>query len=553
MIRRIRLTTGLILFAFVTGHLLNHSFGIHSLALMEAGRAWFVLIWRTPVGSIALVGSLIIHLLLAAWALYDRRSLRMSGGEAFQIVFGFSIPLLLALHFVGTRGTHQMFGTEDNYAYVLLAQWKFSANGVYWQTAGLFAAWIHGCIGLYYWLRLRPWFRRAAPALFAGAILLPVTAWLGYYIAGKEVLALAENKEWLVEAFRVIQPPDSKEIATVLDLTFWMRIFVVGLIGVALACRGMRTLIERRRGMFSVVYPNGRIVRCAKGISILEASMLNNIPHTSVCGGRGRCSTCRVRIVEGEDTLPAPSAEEKRVLERVGAPPRVRLACQAIPTADISIIPLLSPNASVKDAHRRSPDLAGQERDITILFADIRSFTQFSEKKLPYDVVFVLNRYFAHMGEAVESSGGHLDKFIGDGVMALFGTKTDVGTGARQALLAAREMSKKLAELNEQLKDELDEPLRIGIGIHSGAAIIGEMGYGTATGLTAIGDSVNTASRLESMTKEFGAQLIFSEHVATHAGADVAMLDQHETQVRGRDETIKVFVVANAAEMTVPG
>jgi adenylate cyclase len=113
------------------------------------------------------------------------------------------------------------------------------------------------------------------------------------------------------------------------------------------------------------------------------------------------------------------------------------------------------------------------------------------------------------MGEAVESSGGHLDKFISDGVMALFGTKTDVGTGARQALAAARGMSNKLAELYEHLKDELDEPLRIGIGIHSGAAIIGEMGYGTATGLTAIGDSVNTASRLESMTKEFGAQLIF--------------------------------------------
>jgi adenylate cyclase len=167
-------------------------------------------------------------------------------------------------------------------------------------------------------------------------------------------------------------------------------------------------------------------------------------------------------------------------------------------------------------------------------------------------VVFVLNWYFAQMGEAVESSGGHLDKFISDGVMALFGTKTDVGTGARQALAAARGMSNKLAELYEHLKDELDEPLRIGIGIHSGAAIIGEMGYGTATGLTAIGDSVNTASRLESMTKEFGTQLIFSEHVAMHAGADVATLDQHEAQARGCNETIKVFIVANAAEMTVP-
>ena len=194
MVRRIRLTTGLILFAFVTCHLLNHSLGIHSLGMMEAGRDWFVLIWRNPVGSTALVSSLIVHLLLAAWALYSRRSLRMSTGEAFQIIFGFSVPLLLALHFAGTGATHRLFGTEDNYTYVLLAQWKYSGYGVYWQTAGMFAAWTHGCIGLYFWLRLKPGFQTFLPALFAIAVLLPVTAWLGYYIAGKEVLATAASR-----------------------------------------------------------------------------------------------------------------------------------------------------------------------------------------------------------------------------------------------------------------------------------------------------------------------------------------------------------------------
>ncbi len=196
--------------------------------------------------------------------------------------------------------------------------------------------------------------------------------------------------------------------------------------------------------------------------------------------------------------------------------------------------------------------MAGQERDIAILFADLRSFNKFSEKKLPYDVVFVLNRYFAHMGEAVEASGGHLDKFIGDGVMALFGTKTDIRTGTRQAMLAAQQMSKKLIDLNEQLKDELEDPLRIGIGIHVGPAIIGEMGYGTATGLTAIGDSVNTASRLEAMTKEYGAQLILSEDVTRQAGATVDAYEEHEIAVRGRDEAVKVFVVKNAADLDIP-
>lgn len=552
MTRRIRLVTGLILFFFVTGHLLNHIFGLHSLAAMEAGREWFVLIWRNPVGGIALSLSLMAHLLLAAWALYARRSLRMSGGEAFQLIFGFSIPLLLASHIIGTGASHKMFETNDNYTYVLLAQWKYLDNGVLLQTAGLFAAWIHGCIGLYYWLRLKRWFQTLAPGFFAFAILMPVASWLGYYIAGKEVLALAENPEWLREAWRVINPPTNAQVETLYDITFWMQIFVVGLIALALVGRVIRFGLERRRGMISIEYPNDRTVRAVNGVNILDASNENNIPHASVCGGRGRCSTCRIRVVSGEEGLSQPSAEELRVLERVGAPPHVRLACQAIPSTDVSVVPLLPPNATVRDSRRRSPDLAGQERDIAILFADLRSFTQFSEKKLPYDVVFVLNRYFAHMGEAVEASGGHLDKFIGDGVMALFGTKTDIRTGARQAMHAAQEMSIKLMDLNEQLKDELEEPLRIGIGIHVGPAIIGEMGYGTATGLTAIGDSVNTASRLEAMTKEFGAQLIVSEDVTRSAEAAVAGYDEQEIAVRGRDEGVKVYVIKNAAELSVP-
>ena len=552
MTGRIRLATGLILFVFVTGHLLNHILGLHSLAAMEAGRDWFILVWRNPVGSALLMGSLMAHLLLAGWALYSRRSLKMTSGEAAQVVFGFSIPLLLAGHIIGTGASHNLFETKDNYTYVLLAQWKYLDTAVYLQSAGLFAAWAHGCIGLYYWLRLKSWFKIAAPGLFAIAILMPVASWLGFYIAGKEVLALAEDPEWLREAWRVINPPNNAQVETIYDFAFWMQMFVVGLIGLALLGRLVRLLIERRRGMVSIEYPNDRAIRAAKGLSILEASNLNDVPHASVCGGRGRCSTCRVRVVSGEDGLSAASAEELRVLERVGAPPHVRLACQAIPSGDISVIPLLPPNASVQQSRRRSPALAGQERDIAILFADLRSFAQFSEKKLPYDVVFVLNRYFAHMGEAVEASGGHLDKFIGDGVMALFGTKSDIRTGARQAMIAAKQMSKKLGDLNEQLKNELEEPLRIGIGIHVGPAIIGEMGYGTATGLTAIGDSVNTASRLEAMTKDFGAQLILSEDVTREASATVTSYDEHEIAVRGRAEAVKIFVVKDAADLKIP-
>ena len=253
------------------------------------------------------------------------------------------------------------------------------------------------------------------------------------------------------------------------------------------------------------------------------------------------------------ENVPEATPQELRVLDRIGNPLNVRLACQTRPTGDVEVIPLLPPTATARDGFPKPAALQGEEREIAVMFADLRAFTEFSEKKLPYDVVFVLNRYFAYMGAAVENAGGHLDKFIGDGVMALFGTKSDVAAGARAALAAAKSMSERLADLNGQLSGELEEPLRIGIGIHAGPAIIGEMGYGAATGLTAIGDTVNTASRLEAMTKEFGAQLVFSEDVAREAGVQTKGLAVREITVRGRKEGVKVFVAEDASSLDLAG
>ena len=327
MIRRIRLITGLILFAFVTGHLINHVLGIHSLAAMEAGREWFLMIWRNPLGSLGFGVALLAHLLLAVWALYARRSLKMSYGEAVQMVLGFSIPLFLALHFVGTAGVHRIYGTNDSYAFVLLAIWKFSDTAVLTQSAGLLATWVHGCIGLYFWLRLKAGFEILKPLLFGFAVAIPIASWVGFYAGGKEVLILYEDLEWRRAALATFNAPDKDGVHFVYDFSFFIRSTVIGLIGVALFGRLTRSILERRRGTYLLRYPDNRTFRNVTGTTILEASRLHGIPHASVCGGRGRCSTCRVRIVEGDEKLSEPSAEELRVLRRVGAPPKVRLAC----------------------------------------------------------------------------------------------------------------------------------------------------------------------------------------------------------------------------------
>jgi adenylate cyclase len=195
--------------------------------------------------------------------------------------------------------------------------------------------------------------------------------------------------------------------------------------------------------------------------------------------------------------------------------------------------------------------LQGQEREIAILFADLRDFTSLSEDKLPFDVVFVLNRYFAAMGLAVEESGGRVDKFIGDGVMALFGIETDRERGCLDALTAARRMSERLLEINAALKHDLAQPLRIGIGIHTGPVIVGEMGYGQSVSVTAIGDAVNTASRLEAMTKDLGAQLVVSDRVARFARVDLGNFPFKEIEVRGRARPLQVRVVQNGLDLPV--
>ena len=364
---------------------------------------------------------------------------------------------------------------------------------------------------------------------------------------------MAKNPVLFNHALAQMKLPNQAQFQEALTIISWWEWIFVSLIVVTIGARFLRLLIQRIRGYVRLTYPEGRIVDAVPGMSVLEASRMGGVPHASVCGGRGRCSTCRVRIGVGLDTLKAPEADELRVLSRIGAPPNVRLACQLRPDHALEVTPLLPPNVTPRDAYRASPDLQGREQEIAILFADIRSFTNFSESKLPYDVVFVLNRYFDSMGRAIRDGGGYVDKFIGDGVMALFGLQGDASEGSRDALRAARFMSQRLADLNRTLENDLDSPLRIGIGIHLGPAIVGEMGYGTATSLTAIGDSVNTASRLEGMTKEFGAQLIVSETIEQNAGVDLAGYPRETVNIRGRAEALGVRVVKDASALGRPG
>src|SRR5712671_1676904 len=474
MIRRLRLFSGLVMLAYVAMHLLNHAVGLVSLEAMEDVLWYIFRIWSNRPAQALLYGGFLVHYTLALWALWQRRSLRLHVSELSQIILGFAIPILLARHVVGTRIADNFFHTDIGYyAYLLWLYFVRVPEYGYLQMLVLVVAWGHAMIGLHFWLRVRPWYARLQPAALVVAVLIPALSLLGAIEAGRQVTALAADPNWIHERITLPLPETQSILETISELLTW---FFAGMVGAVLLARLARRIWQRRHGLVRIGYPDGRTVEVTPGTSVLAASRLAGIPHASISGGRGRCSTCRVRVRGEIRSIDPPAEDELRVLRRIGATANVRLACQLRPRGAVEVTPLLPPFAHTADGRRRVDFVQGSEREIAILFADIRGFTALAEGRLPYDVVFVLNRYFAAMGRAVEAAGGRVDKFIGDGVMALFGIERGAQTGCREALAAARLMSQRLDELNLSLQAELDRPLRIGIGIHCGPVIVGEMG-----------------------------------------------------------------------------
>jgi adenylate cyclase len=542
-LRRARLWSEIVLVVYLTTHLANHALGLVSVAALEAGRGWFLLLWRNPLGTAVLYGALASHVGLALWSLYQRRRLHMSIGEAVQLLMGLTIPFLLTSHIVGTRLAHAWFDVQDSYTSVVLALWWSRPDLGVLQVLVVLLAWLHGCIGMHFWLRLQPWYNRVVPWLFGMAILLPTLALLGFVQAGRAVAAQARNPAWLQATLHKANAPDAAARQRLDQVRTGVPVAFGAAIGAILVARAVRRRREPRLETIQITYPDGRQAVVPVGFSVLDASRFAKIPHASVCGGRGRCSTCRVRVVQGGAGIPPASVEERRVLDRVGAPPHVRLACQLRPTHHVAVIPLLSANAQASAGFAAPGHHAGQEQEIAVLFADLRGFTRLAEPKLPYDVVFFLNRYFEAIGGAIQNAGGIANQFTGDGVMALFGVGQGPAEGCRRALLAASAMLRSLAALTQTLADELPEPLRMGIGLHTGPAVVGRMGYAETTYLTAVGDTVHVASRLEGLTKEYHCQLVLSEHVARCVGLDLTAYPRHEITVRNRTEPLAIYVV----------
>jgi adenylate cyclase len=550
-VRQIRLACGLVLFAYLVSHFLNHALGNISMDALATGVYYHTAFWQFLPVAIVFYTAALVHAGLGIWALYERRQFRWKAIEPLQLVLGLSIPALVITHIAGVRLGHTLFGHEKLYPQVFFAYWIVWPFKMWLMFAVMTIAWVHGCIGLYFWLRMKSFYQSPAPFLLAAAVLIPTLAILGLYQGGRSVVD-SDSAEWRAENLsprRVGTPAEQAVLGSIED---YFLIGYLGLIGLVLLSRGVRTLNERRGGMITLSYGNGRTVRVPKGLSVLEASLRNNVPHASICGGRARCSTCRIRVIGDCSSLPEPSRREAFVLNRVGAgsDPAIRLACQLRPEADLSFFQIFLPQITAASLRTSRPSRIGEERYLVSMFVDMRGSTKLAEKRLPFDTVFIVNRFLGAVSQAVIECGGQPNQFVGDGQLALFGLAAGPQTSCRQALKAAAVIAANVEELNQFLKHDLREPIQFGIGIHGGEVIIGDIGYRDHMVFTALGDAVNVAARLQDMTKTLACEAILSEEVRVTAGLPADGLPQQEVAIRGRAEPLIVRSVTDAKTLS---
>ena len=544
-IRILRIATGLVLAVYVTAHLINHALGVISIDAQEALLGVIGPVWQSTPGMLLLYGSLITHALLGLYALWRRRTMRMPPWELAQLVLGLAVPLLIIPHVFGTRISAAIVGTDLTYRAVVAGLWSSPASMVR-QPLLVVVVWTHLMIGLHYWLRLRDGYRRALPILYPAAVMIPLLALLGFWGAGVE-LAGTGDAAGTAASSAYDTTVDPAAVALVKQRERFALVVYGALLALVLLARALRRFIATRHGVYRVHHASGRVITAPIGHTVLEALRDAGIPHASVCGGRARCTTCRVRIDDGAAALPPPQPIEAAALSRVRADSDVRLACQLRPLRSIRITPLLPPHVAPADIDARGTP--GRERTVAVMFVDLRESSRFCEERMPYDVFFILNRFFAELADALHETGGYYSTFNGDGLMALYGTTAPLLQSCRDAMRGAIAIDARLARMNAALAVDLGEPLRAGISVHAGLAIVGTMGPPATPILSALGDTVNVAARLEAETKRHRCSLVISAACAKAAQIDLSRFPEHTGEVRGRAEHVSYYAIERPAEL----
>ena len=508
--------------------------------------------WQTRIGASVLYSSFLVHALLGLYALHRRRHLRIPAGEAWQLALGLTIPFLLITHAAGIRLGEFQYARESGYGPVLYKFWVVSPDfALPWQLLLLIVAWIHGCIGLRSWLRTKRWYFRLTGLLTSLATLVPVLAILGVVNAGLNLRDSVLRDPSNAGSFAPLpNTEDAKNAASAVRISQGLTVIYVALVIGIFGLRAARTWQAKRLHGIRITYPGGHVVSVSRGFSVLEASRWAGLPHASVCGGRGRCSTCKVRVVQGAKRLDKPGPVERLTLRRIAAPPTVRLACQLRPSADLSVEPLVATGTGFASASRFDAAIAGgRELQIAAMFVDLRESTRLATGRLPFDALFLFDRYIQVVTGAIRRNRGHATSIAGDGVMSVFGVEGAADAAARGALQAALEVWNGVDALSRELAGELEAPLRIGIGIHVGTAVVGLLRTDETQALQFLGDTGNIAAKLEAKSKDLGCTIVVSLAAIGWVVRHAHWVERRAVAVPGKSDTIEIAAFKAVSEL----
>jgi len=500
--RDLRLTSGIVLFTYVTLHLSCHALGLVSLDLAERALRVTVVLWHSPPGTLLLYGAAAVHVCLALLAVYDRRTLRMPPLQGLRIVLGVTMPLALIGHFIATRYAFERFALAAEYSRVVVGLW---ANGTSGLALGLLApGWIHGCLGLRYAFGHRRSWQRWKLVLFAAALLLPVFAAVGFVTMAREL-----------DVRRSGTVPTAPQDATLREAREGALVVYLALIAFVGVGRSWRSVAERRAGSIVwIEYPQ-RTVSVPRGWTVLEASRSFGIPHAAMCGGRARCTTCRVRVVRGASHCPVPAADERRVLERI-APndPAIRLACQLRPTADIAVEPLVSVATSAARAAPQ-PSQAAADHDAALLLVDVRLDPgDAATSAAAHDTLHALARAFAIVDAAAAAAAVEPHRHSASSWLLVFRGEDRAAAVAR-ALAVAERIACDAERLAAALGSELGLAMRTALVVHVGRIAVGAIGPG-ATAVA--GAPIDAVEKAPATLPSTAAALTISRDAAAVAG-----------------------------------
>ena len=288
--------------------------------------------------------------------------------------------------------------------------------------------------------------------------------------------------------------------------------------------------------------------------TLLECSMMNQIPHMHECGGNGRCTTCRVRVMDGGDNLSRKTVLEQETAHLRRWDPSIRLACQCYVKGDVSIQRLVWTSAEVNKLQLETvPEGEAEERAIAILFCDMRDFTRMASQQLAFDTAHMLNRFYTVLGDPILINNGVIYQYVGDEIIGIFG----VSGGTREkncqdAVRAALGMQFAIKRLNHFELVDFDADVKVGIGINFGKAFLGHLGHPKHKQFAVIGDPVNTASRIQAYTKEVESNTLISDSVLRSLPENVLKTGKViSTRLKGHEHETTIHELVGFREMDI--